>query len=32
VNDAAYFKRYFFAKLQEKALVPIVPYPAPRGS
>jgi Fe-S-cluster-containing hydrogenase component 2 len=32
VNEAAYYKRYFFAKLQEKAMVPIVPYPAEGSS
>ncbi|MCE4607858.1 MAG: 4Fe-4S dicluster domain-containing protein [Caldisphaeraceae archaeon] len=29
-EDVAYYKRVFFAKLQRKELVPIVPYPSPK--
>lgn len=32
VNEVAYYKRLFFSKLQEKYMVPIVPYPAPKSS
>ncbi|MGC8566849.1 MAG: 4Fe-4S dicluster domain-containing protein [Caldisphaera sp.] len=28
-DDSAYYKRYFFAQMQKKGLIPIVPYPSP---